>query len=118
MFREPPCWKPDASSATVLMEYVQRASSQFVAAELDKLGLLRAADEAADAVLEQVAREASERHRLMTASLRAPKLAAMVALAMCATIVIIAQTRYGGAIHLLEDDGSRFMQLAGPTPEW
>jgi hypothetical protein len=42
----------------------------------------------------------------------------MVALAMCAMIVILAHTRYGDAIHLLQDDGSQFMQLAGPTPEW
>jgi hypothetical protein len=118
MSREPPCWNPDATSATVLMEYLQRVSPQYVAAELEKLGLLRAADEAADAVLEQVALEAHERHKLLTASLRAPKLAAMLALAMCAMIVIIAQTRYGGALHLLEDDSSQFMQLAGPTPEW
>jgi hypothetical protein len=118
MFREPPCWNPDATSATVLMEYLQRASPQYVAAELDKLGLLRAADEAVDAVLEEIAVEARERHKLQTASLRAPKLAAMVALAMCAMIVIIAQTRYGSALHLIEDDGSQFMQLAGPTPEW
>ena len=118
MSKEPPCWNPDATSATVLMEYLQRVSPQFVAAELDKLGLLRAADDAADAVLEQVALEAQERQKLMTASFRAPKLAAMVALAMCAMIVIIAQTRYGGALHLIEDDSSQFMQLAGPTPEW
>ena len=118
MLREPPCWNPDATSATVLMEYLQRVSPQFVAVELDKLALLRAADEAADAVFEQVALEAHARHRLRTASLRAPKLAAMVALAMCAMIAIIAQTRYGGALHLLEDDSSQFMQLAGPTAEW
>ena len=118
MSREPPNWNPDAASATALMEYLQRVSPQFVAAELDKLGLLRAADEAADAVLEQIALQASQRQKWMTASLRAPKLAAMVALAMCAMIAIIGQTRYGGAIHLLEDDSSQFMQLAGPTPEW
>lgn len=118
MFREPPCWSPDAKSATVLMEYLQRVSPQFIATELDKLGLLRAADEAADAVLEQVALEAQEQRKWMSASLRAPKLAAMVALAMCAMIVIVAQTRYVSAIHLLEDDSSQFMQLAGPTPEW
>ena len=59
MSREPPCWNPDATSATVLMEYLQRVSPQYVAAELEKLGLLRAADEAAEAVLEQVALEGS-----------------------------------------------------------
>ena len=118
MFREPPSWSPDAKSANVLMEYLQRASPQFVAAELDKLGLLRAADEAADAVLEQVALEVREQRQWMTTSLRAPKLAAMVALAMCAMVVIISQTRYGGVVHLFEDDSSQFMQLAGPTPEW
>src|SRR5262245_24290359 len=118
MSREPPSWSPDAKSATVLMEYLQRVSPQFVAAELDKLGLLRAADEAADAVLEQVALDARARQKWLATSLRAPKLAAMVALAMCAMIVILAHTRYGGAIHLLQDDGSQFMQLAGPTPEW
>ena len=118
MSREPPSWSPDAKSATVLMEYLQRVSPQFVAAELDKLGLLRAADEAADAVLDQVTLEARDRQKRLATSLRAPKLAAMVALAMCAMIAILAHTRYGGAIHLLQDDGSQFMQLAGPTPEW
>jgi hypothetical protein len=39
---------------------------------------------------------------------------AMVALAMCAMIVVIAQTRHFVPV----DDRSQFMQLAGPTPEW
>ena len=51
MLREPPSWNPDAVSGTVLMEYLQRVSPQFVAAELDQLGLLDAADQAAAAVL-------------------------------------------------------------------
>ena len=42
-------------SATVLMEYLKRASPEFVAAELDELGLLDAADEVAAAKLARVA---------------------------------------------------------------
>ena len=55
MSGEPPRWSPDAASASVLMEYLKRASPQFVATELDKLGLLDAADEAAAAILARVA---------------------------------------------------------------
>jgi len=33
MVKEPPSWSPDAVSGTVLMEYLQRVSPQFVAAE-------------------------------------------------------------------------------------
>jgi hypothetical protein len=105
MFKEPPRWSPDAPSATVLTDYMQRVSPQFVATELDKLGLLNAADEAAAATFARVTRgELHVRQRFV----------AMVALAMCAMVLVIAQTR----IHLLQDDGSQFMQLAGPTPEW
>lgn len=105
MIKEPPRWNPDAASATVLMDYLQRASSQFVATELDKLGLLNAADDAAAATFARVARGQSRvRQRFVT----------MAALAMCAMVLVIAQTR----VHLLQDDGSQFMQLAGPTPEW
>jgi hypothetical protein len=105
MTKEPPDWNPDTASATVLMDYLRRVSPQFVAAELDKLGLLNAADEAAAATFARVTRgESRVRQRF----------AAMVALAMCAMVLVIAQTR----IHLMQDDGSQFMQLAGPTPEW
>jgi hypothetical protein len=110
MPRKLSCWSSDAESATVLMEYIKRASPQFVAAELDKLSLLDAADEIAAATLGKLARRGSPVRR---------KLVAMVALAMCATIIVIAETRYFGAMNALPDDGrSRFMQLAGPTPEW
>jgi hypothetical protein len=112
MSREPPSWSPDAESATVLMEYLKRASPQFVAAELDELGLLEAADQAAAAKLARVAAlRASPRHA--RASLW------MFALAMCAMIVVVAETRHFSSINLLPDDGaSQFRQLAGPTPEW
>jgi hypothetical protein len=105
MFKEPPRWSPDAPSATALMDYLQRVSPQFIAVELDKLGLLNAADEAAAATFARVTHgELQVRQRFV----------AMVALAMCAMVLVIAQTR----IHVLQDDGSQFMQLAGPTPEW
>lgn len=109
MVKEPPSWSPDAMSATVLMEYLQRVSPQFVAAELDQLGLLDAADQAAAAVLMK-----------LEAPRRLPrKFAAMLALAMCAMIVVVAHTRHLGLMNVLpENDGSHFMQLAGPTPEW
>lgn len=96
-------------SATVLMEYLQRVSPQFVAAELDQLGLLDAADQAAAAVLMK-----------LEAPRRLPrKFVAMLALAMCAMIVVVAHTRHLGLMNVLpENDGSHFMQLAGPTPEW
>jgi hypothetical protein len=113
MTREPPSWNPDAVSGTVLMEYLQRVSPQFVAAELDKLGVLDAADQAAAAVLERLAAHRPRREQLPR------KIAAMLALAMCAMIVVIAQTRHLGLMNVLpENDGSHFMQLAGPTPEW
>ena len=109
MVEEPPSWSPDAVSGTVLMEYLQRVSPQFVAAELDQLGLLDAADQAAAAVLAKL-------------EVRRPlprKFAAMLALAMCAMIVMLAHTRHLGLMTVLpEDDGSQFMQLAGPTSEW
>jgi hypothetical protein len=109
MVKEPPSWSPDAVSGTVLMEYLQRVSPQFVAAELDQLGLLEAADRAAATVLMK-----------LEAPRRLPrKFAAMLALAMCAMIVVLAHTRHLGLMNVLpENDGSHFMQLAGPTPEW
>jgi hypothetical protein len=108
MFREPPCWNADAASGTVLAEYLRRASSQFVAVELDKLGLLDAADTIAAAKFTRMPVPRHARTRLW-----------MFALAMCAMIVVIAGTRHLGAMNvLLENDGSHFMQLAGPTPEW
>jgi len=109
MVKEPPSWSPDAVSGTVLMEYLQRVSPQFVAAELDKIGLLDAADQAAAAILVK-----------LEAPRRLPrKFAAALALAMCAMIVVIAHTRHLGLMNVLpENDGSHFMQLAGPTPEW
>ncbi|HET9447604.1 MAG TPA: hypothetical protein VFO35_15160 [Steroidobacteraceae bacterium] len=115
MTREPPAWNPDRDSATVLMEYIKRASPQFVAAELDRLDLLDAADRAAASILGRldVGRE------WRGESLLSRKLAAVVALAMCVTILAIAQIRHPGAMSVLpEDDGAGFMQLAGPTPEW
>ena len=42
----------------------------------------------------------------------------MVALAMCAMIVVLAETLHVGAMNVLPDDDGQFMQLAGPTPEW
>ena len=41
----------------------------------------------------------------------------MVALAMCAMIVVLAETLHVGAINVLPQDDGTFMQLAGPTPE-
>jgi hypothetical protein len=114
MSAEPPSWSPDAASANVLMEHLKRVSPQFVAAELDKLGLLDAADDAAESVLAKLSAQ-----RLRPRETLPRKLAAMLALAMCAMIVVIAQTRHLGAMSVLpENDGSHFMQLAGPTPEW
>jgi hypothetical protein len=110
MSRQPPCWSSDATSATVLMEFLSRASPEFVAVELEKLGLLEAADRAAARALEEVR---------LTALLRTHRITwrmAMVTLATCAMIVAIAETWHLGA--MLPDDSSRFMQLAGPTPEW
>jgi hypothetical protein len=95
------------------MEYLKRASPEFVAAELDELGLLAAADEVAAAKFAKVA--------ALRATAPRPKRAGlwMIALAMCATMVVIAETRHFGAISVPpEDDRSQFMQLAGPTPEW
>ena len=40
MSGESPRWNSDAASAGVLMEYLKRASPQYVAAELEELGLL------------------------------------------------------------------------------
>lgn len=109
MVKEPPSWSPDAVSGTVLMEYLQRVSPQFVAAELDQLGLLDAADRAAATVLVKL----EVRRQLPR------KFAAVLALAMCTMIVALAHTRHLGLMNVLpENDGSHFMQLAGPTPEW
>jgi hypothetical protein len=109
MSREPPCWNPDAVPATVLMDYVKRVSPEFVAAELDQLGLLDAADEAAARIHAGLATVP----RRMRANLW------MVALAMCAMIVVLAETLHLGAMTVVpEDNSSQFMQLAGPTPEW
>lgn len=108
MSGQSPRWGSDPASATVLMEYLKRVSPDFVAAELDKLGLLDAADRVATAKLEQVTVRRASRANLW-----------MVALAMCVVIVVAVETRHFGALPVLpEDDGSQFMQLAGPTPEW
>ena len=113
MAGKPPSWGSDPMSATVLMEYLKRVSPEFVAAELDELGLLQAADELAAAKFARVAALRATAPRHTRASLW------MIALAMCAMIAVIAETRHFGAINVLpENDGSQFMQLAGPTPEW
>jgi hypothetical protein len=107
-FREPPHWNADPASGIVLEEYLKRASPEFVAAELDKLGLLEAADSIVAAKFTRLPVPRQARARLW-----------MFALAMCATIVVIAGTQHLGAMSVLpENDGSHFMQLAGPTPEW
>jgi hypothetical protein len=106
MSAESPRWNPDAASAGVLMEYLKRASPQYVAAELEELGLLQCADRAAASAFEAVAPR------------RAPASVWMVALAMCATIVVLAETLHVGAMNVLPDEHGAFMQLAGPTPEW
>ncbi|HKR35283.1 MAG TPA: hypothetical protein VJT10_10610 [Steroidobacteraceae bacterium] len=117
MSAESPRWNSDAASGTVLMEYLGRASPQFVAAELDKLGLLNAADEAAAALLDRVAAL-----RAADVPLSLPRHTRtslwMVALAMCAMIVVLAETLHVGAMNVLPEDDGTFMQLAGPTPEW
>jgi hypothetical protein len=115
MMREPPAWNADRESADVLMEYVKRASPQFVAAELARLDLLDAADRAAASILGRL----DVRRERRVESPLSRKLAAVVALAMCVTILAIAQIRHPTALSVLpEDDATRFMQLAGPTPEW
>ncbi len=112
MSGEPPSWRADAASGAVLMDYLKRVSPEFVAAELEKLGLLDAADDAAATMHGRVT-------RLRGSPRRARASLWMVALAMCAMIVVIVETRHFAAINLAPDDGSgRFMQLAGPTPEW
>ena len=102
-------WSFDAGSASVLMEHVKRASPAFVKAELEKLGLLNAADEAAARIQELVAPPVSRHARASVW---------MVALAMCAMIVVLAETLHAGSVNVLPDDDGPFMQLAGPTPEW
>ena len=102
-----PDW--DAGSANVLMEYLKRASPQFIEAELDELDLLDAADEAAASILENMTMPASRHARASVW---------MVALAMCAMLGILAETLHVGAINVLPEDGGKFMQLAGPTSEW
>ena len=115
MTREPPAWNADRESATVLMEYVKRASPQFVAAELDRLDLLDAADRAAASILGRL----DVRRKRHVDSLLSRKFAAVVALTMGVAILAIAQIRHPGAMSVLpEDDATHFMQLAGPTPEW
>ena len=101
-----PRWNPDAASAGVLMEYLKRASPQYVAAELEDLGLLQAADQAAAAAFEAIAPR------------RASANVWMVALAMCAMIFVLAETLHASSMNLLPDDDGPFMQLAGPTSEW
>lgn len=46
---KPPCWNADTESALVLMEYLKRASPEYVAAQLEALELLTGADAVADA---------------------------------------------------------------------
>jgi hypothetical protein len=87
------------------MEYLRRASPEFVAAELDELGLLDAADELAAAKFAGVTTRRASRASLW-----------MVALAMCAIVAVCIETRHLGALGV--DDASQFMQLAGPTAEW
>jgi len=115
MSGQTPRWSADAASASVLMEYLKRVSPQFVAGELDKLGLLEGADEVAAMKLAEVAAlRASD--RVYDHVLRTRKVSLwMVALAMCAIIAVIAETQRFVAP---EREGSQFMQLAGPTPEW
>lgn len=100
-----PGWGSDPGSATVLMEYLKRASPDFVAAELDKLGLLDAADDLAASKYARIASPRRSRAGLW-----------MVALAMCAIAAVLIETRHLGALSV--DDASEFMQLAGPTAEW
>jgi hypothetical protein len=67
MREEPPDWQPHAPEAQVLMEYLKRASPQWVASELEQLGLLQTADVLTDEVLDKVSRQAlpeSERDQL------------------------------------------------------
>jgi hypothetical protein len=87
------------------MEYLKRASPEFVAAELDKLGLLDAADRIAATKLGTAATPHASSASLW-----------MVALAMCAVVAVFVETRHFGTLSV--DDGSQFMQLAGPTAEW
>jgi hypothetical protein len=99
------------------MEYLGRASPEFVAAELDKLGLLHAADDAAAAILGRVAALRASDVALPLPTHTRTSLW-MVALAMCAMLVVLAETLHVGAINVLPEDDGTFMQLAGPTPEW
>lgn len=102
-----PQW--DAASASVLMEYVRRASPQFIEAELDRLGLLDAADEAASTIHGNIVAPVSRHARASVW---------MVALAMCAMLGVLAETLHVGALNVLPEDDGTFMQLAGPTSEW
>ena len=102
-----PRW--DAASSDALMEYVRRASPQFVEAELDRLGLLEAADEAAARIRGNIVAPVGR---------RAHASVWMVALAMCAMLGVLAETLHVGAINVLPEDDGTFMQLAGPTSEW
>lgn len=115
---ESPCWSADPTSGTVLMDYLKRVSPRFVAAELDKLGLLESADRAAALKLEELAALRTS-ERVYEHVVRTHKMSLwMVALAMCAIMAVIVETRHLGAVVQPLDDDSQFMQLAGPTPEW
>jgi hypothetical protein len=102
-----PHW--DAASSSVLMEYVRRASPQFVEAELERLGLLEAADEAAARIRGNIV-VAVSRHTHASVW--------MAALATCAMLGVLAETLQVSAINVLPEDDGTFMQLAGPTSEW
>ena len=115
---ESPCWSADPTAGTVLMDYLKRVSPQFVATELDKLGLLEAADRAAAVKLEELAALRTS-ERVYEHVVRTRKMSLwMVALAMCAIVAVMMETRHLGAVVQPLDDDSQFMQLAGPTPEW
>ena len=82
--------EPDPASGTVLAEYLQHASPQFVAAELDKLGLLDAADSCGgDARARSGAACRAEAHACEPLD--------GGILAMCAMIVVVAETRHFGS---------------------
>ena len=115
---ESPHWSADPTAGTVLMDYFKRVSPQFVATELDKLGLLEAADRVAAVKLRELAALRMS-DRVYEHVVRTRKMSLwMVALAMCAIIAVIVETQHLGAMAQPLDDDSQFMQLAGPTPEW
>jgi hypothetical protein len=100
------------------MEYLQRVHRSTSLLKLEKLGLLRAADEAAEAVLEQVALEEHERHKLLTASMRAPKAGCDVGVGHVRDDRDHRADTIWRRIALAGGRQHQFMQLAGPTPEW